>query len=145
MANASLTTTKPDGGGPPQQQDQYGAHPAVHKHLAAFSDAMHELEALRAQKLRMENHIRVLETSLQEIQYQCDNERTQKEKFQRYSSKVQTLIESMAVLAKQADDAAVAYAMKQDAKPIAPSKTPKMRNELERAIDEITDELNEKP
>jgi hypothetical protein len=149
MANTEQTMPKPppnpmahrgDGAGATQQQTDLSAHPAVQKHIAAFSDAMHTLDALRAENQRMENHIRVLEASLRDLEFQVDHERSHKEKFQRYCMKVQTLIGSMAALARQADEASVQYAMKEEAKPLAP---PKSQNPIEREIDDTINELKQ--
>jgi hypothetical protein len=114
-------------------------HPAVQQHVAAFSDALQERDALRVENQNLRSHIQVLETSVRELQYQLDAERISKERYQRYSVTVQTLNESIARAAEQAHKASLEFAIKEEAKPL-PSK-PKPLSEVEAEVQDLVNRL----
>jgi nucleoside-triphosphatase THEP1 len=114
-------------------------HPAVHQHIASFSDALNERDALRVENQNLRSHVQVLETSLRELQYQLDAERISKERYQRYAVTVQTLNESIARAAEQAHKASLDFAIKEEAKPL-PSK-PKPLSEVEAEVQDLVNKL----
>jgi recombinational DNA repair ATPase RecF len=115
-------------------------HPAVLQHVAAFSDALRERDALLIENQNLKNHLQVLETSLREVQYQCDAERVAKERYQRYAVTVQTLNEAIARAAQQAHEASMTFAIKEETKPIAPPRK-KQLSEVEEEVQELVDNL----
>jgi recombinational DNA repair ATPase RecF len=114
-------------------------HPAVLQHVAAFSDALRERDALLLENQNLKNHVQVLETSLREVQYQCDGERAAKERYQRYAVTVQTLNESIARAAQQAHEASMTFAIKEEAKPLPQPR--KKLSDVEEEVQELVDNL----
>jgi hypothetical protein len=114
-------------------------HPAVHQHIATFSDALHERDVLRIQNRNLQSQIQVLETSVRELQYQLDAERISKERYQRYAVTVQTLNEAIARAAEQAHEAALHFAIKEEARPTPPK--PKQLSEIESEVQDLVDNL----
>jgi hypothetical protein len=112
-------------------------HPAVHKHIASFSDALHERDMLRIQNQNLQSQIQVLEASVRELQYQLDAERISKERYQRYSVTVQTLNEAIARAAEQAHEAALHFAIKEEARPAPPRQLSDIEGEVQNLVNKL--------
>jgi hypothetical protein len=115
-------------------------HPAVQQHVAAFSDALQERDALRVENQNLRSHIQILETSVRELQYQLDAERISKERYQRYAVTVQTLNESIARAAEQAHKASLDFAIKEEAKPLPPKK---QLSDIEAEVQDLVNKLGD--
>jgi len=85
-------------------------HPAAQKAVAEFSDAMNENASLKLENQELRNELRIARAHCKELEHSVDSEREQKEKFQRYCIRIETLLEGIARAAVQAHEAAVSTA-----------------------------------
>jgi hypothetical protein len=113
----------------------YSLHPEAQAAAAKYSEALHELANHREMVRAMQHKIDVQDATIRELQYNVDYERQMKERYQRYTVTVQTLIRSISLAAAQADAAASEQAVREEPKQVEPPKhTTQVESEVEAAI-----------
>ena len=109
-------------------------HPAVAAHIEQWNGMAAELDRLRAENEQLGNELEVERRHCHELQHMVDNERLQKEKFQRYAVKADTYFETLASTATMAREESYKMASEQQKKIEGP---PLSVDELEAGVAEI--------
>lgn len=106
------TPTRPQ---PPQHQQQRPAaavnHPAVAEYVTEWNKMAHQVDQLLQENKQLQYDLDVARNMIKELQHISDHERHEKEKYQRWAARFDTLTDEIAGLSAQLRDEARQAAM----------------------------------
>lgn len=117
------------------------SHPAVASYVEEWNNMAHELDRARADCERLRNELEIERRVNGELQHGIDNEREQKERFQRYSIALNHHVSTLHSIAGQALEESQRAAMSEPAKKIEPPQF----DELEAGVAEIAAKFAPRP